>query len=294
MKDPQSLLNEFQGLREQYVTEEPMTMEELDLASEIASQEPVNNLGMEEADRLDSMIKEYQQDPEWLREASMERDSLQAQQDIDDMDFGSAFESHYEQYKEVPKEERPKLNWRGREYLPVKAEELEPDTDLSKTSIERPKEDPEAKLVSGLTDLLKEEEGKVLTAYKPDPSEEFNTIGYGHYSSSVKEGDKITDKEAEDLLQKDIKDRLPQIRKAIPKFDQLPENAKKALFSSWFRGSLPGSPRTIALINEGNYKEAAKEFLNNQEYRDRKSGKRGGLGVVKRMERTAKELANLK
>ena len=294
MKDPQSLLNEYQGLREQYVTEEPMSMEELDLASQVATEEPVSGLGMEEADRLDNMLKEYKDTPEWLREADQEREALQAQQDVDDLDFGTAFDTHYEQYKELPREQRPKLTWRGREYLPVKSEELKPDTDLSKTSIERPKEDSEAKLVKGLTNLLKKEEGKVLTAYKPDPSEKYNTIGYGHYSKDVKDGDKITEEEAELLLENDIKDRLPQIRQAIPSFDQLSDSAKKALFSSWFRGSLSGSPKTIALINEGRFKEASKEFLNNKEYRDRKSGKRGGLGVVKRMERTAKELANIK
>ena len=110
MNNPEDLLKEYKGLkgeREQYVTQEPMSMEELDLASQVATEEPVSGLGMEEADRLDNMLKEYKQTPEWLREADQEREALQAQQDVDDLDFGTAFDTHYEQYKEYVYPEAP-------------------------------------------------------------------------------------------------------------------------------------------------------------------------------------------
>ena len=53
-------------------------------------------------------------------------------------------------------------------------------------------------------ELLKQFEGCRLTAYKCLPSEAYYTIGYGHYGADVKIGMKITQKEAEDLLKKDL------------------------------------------------------------------------------------------
>ena len=149
-------------------------------------------------------------------------------------------------------------------------------------------------LIERLTTMLKKEEGKRLKAYKPDSSEKYYTIGYGHYSKDIKKGQKITDKQAEEFLKQDIKARLPKIRKAIKNYDKLPESAKEALFSSWYRGSLSGSPNTIKLINEGKFGEASKEFLNNDEYKSRKDGTKKKLkGVIDRMERTSDELLRM-
>ena len=53
-------------------------------------------------------------------------------------------------------------------------------------------------------ELLKQFEGCRLTAYKCLPSEQYYTIGYGHYGSDVRIGMKITQKEAEELLKKDL------------------------------------------------------------------------------------------
>lgn len=53
-------------------------------------------------------------------------------------------------------------------------------------------------------ELLKQFEGCRLTAYKCLPSEAYYTIGYGHYGADVRIGMKITQKEAEDLLKKDL------------------------------------------------------------------------------------------
>tara|TARA_R110002020_G_C15869957_1_gene738029 strand:- start:85 stop:594 length:510 start_codon:yes stop_codon:yes gene_type:complete len=137
-------------------------------------------------------------------------------------------------------------------------------------------------------DFLKEKEGKKLTAYKPVETEKYFTIGYGHYGSDVKEGMTITDQEAENLLREDIGKKLSQIQKAIPKFNELPLEARKNLLGSWFRGSLSGSPETIKLINQGRYKDASVEFLDNEEYRTTKL-----RGVKTRMEATANALSSL-
>jgi GH24 family phage-related lysozyme (muramidase) len=52
--------------------------------------------------------------------------------------------------------------------------------------------------------LIKSFEGCKLTAYKPVKTEKYWTIGYGHYGADVKKGMKITQKQAEDFLRKDL------------------------------------------------------------------------------------------
>lgn len=129
--------------------------------------------------------------------------------------------------------------------------------------------------------LISEEEFRA-EPYQATKDEEFLTIGYGHYGPDVKKGQKLTKKEALDLLKKDINDRLPSIRKAIPSFDSFSDDLKVEIAQSWFRGGISGSPKTLDLINQGKFKEAASEFLDNEEYRTAKE--RGRAGVIPRME----------
>jgi GH24 family phage-related lysozyme (muramidase) len=137
-------------------------------------------------------------------------------------------------------------------------------------------------------DFIKDKEGFRDTAYKPIDTEEYYTIGYGNYSPDVQAGDTITREEADIQLQKNIDDRLVQIRQAIPEFDNLPLKARQHLLGSWFRGSLSGSPKTIGLINEGKWQEASDEFLNNDEYRNTTLG-----GVKNRMKATSDAIRGL-
>lgn len=53
--------------------------------------------------------------------------------------------------------------------------------------------------------LIKQFEGCVLHAYKCVPSEEYYTIGYGHYGADVRAGQTITQETAESMLRDDIK-----------------------------------------------------------------------------------------
>lgn len=53
-------------------------------------------------------------------------------------------------------------------------------------------------------ELIKHFEGCRLTAYKPVQTEKYYTIGYGHYSADIKPNQKITQKEADKLLQQDL------------------------------------------------------------------------------------------
>lgn len=52
--------------------------------------------------------------------------------------------------------------------------------------------------------LIKHYESLRLEAYKPDPSEEYYTIGFGHYGPDVRRGDRITVEYAEALFQQDL------------------------------------------------------------------------------------------
>lgn len=67
------------------------------------------------------------------------------------------------------------------------------------------------------------------------------------------------------------------------------EELRANIISSTYRGSMSGSPKTRMLINAGRFKEAAVEFLNNDEYRKAKAS---GSGVAQRMERVANAIAN--
>tara|TARA_R110000782_G_scaffold187451_1_gene277609 strand:+ start:121 stop:630 length:510 start_codon:yes stop_codon:yes gene_type:complete len=121
--------------------------------------------------------------------------------------------------------------------------------------------------------------------------EKYLTLGHGHYGPDVKEGQRISRKDAALLFQKDIQGRIPQIQKLIPRFDSFPASAQTAIFGEFYRGSIGGSPNTVRLINEGKFKEASKEFLRNTEYQDRVKLNRRGIGP--RMERVASELMKM-
>lgn len=61
--------------------------------------------------------------------------------------------------------------------------------------------------------LIKSFEGMRLKAYKALPSEKYFTIGYGHYGADVKEGQTITEAEAEALLRADLKKYEAKVNK---------------------------------------------------------------------------------
>lgn len=134
-------------------------------------------------------------------------------------------------------------------------------------------------------DFIKEKEGKRLTAY---PDADGFSIGFGRYGAN--EGDTITDQQAEEYLEEDINTRIDAINKKIPGFDDMPLEARQNMFGSWYRGSLSGSPKTIKLINEGKYEEASKEFLDNDEYKNKETAP----GIKKRMEATAKAIREMR
>ena len=132
--------------------------------------------------------------------------------------------------------------------------------------------------VDKFTNQIIRDEGKpFLKATKVFDDEKNFTIGYGRNNASIKEGDTITKEQAEKNLAEDVEVRLEEIQDLIPNFANISEPLQIALFSEYYRGSVRQSPKTVALINQGRFQEAAAEFLNNDEYRNAVKRKRKGI-----------------
>lgn len=84
--------------------------------------------------------------------------------------------------------------------------------------------------------LIKNWEGCRLTAYKPVPTEVYWTIGWGHYSPDVHEGDTITQAEADALLVEDCQRFADAVDNPVyvPMTARLNANQRDALISFAF------------------------------------------------------------
>lgn len=123
-------------------------------------------------------------------------------------------------------------------------------------------------------ELIKEFEGCRLTAYKC-PANVW-TIGYGH-TKGVKQGQKITQSEAEELLKNDLKTYESYVNKYVKV--SLNQNQFDALVSFTYNcggGSLKNS-LLLTKLNKGDYSGAANEFP-----RWNKAGGRVLAGLIRR------------
>ena len=141
---------------------------------------------------------------------------------------------------------------------------------------------------------IREAEGLRLEPYKDTKG--YDTVGYGHLLVDGRTGnisvDRIDKEDAEKLLQEDIQVRLKEVNALLPDFKNFPDDAQEAIFSEYYRGSIGQSDVTRALINKRRYGEAAKEFLNNDEYKEaKKNGKLGG--ITKRFEAVSEALKKM-
>ena len=84
--------------------------------------------------------------------------------------------------------------------------------------------------------LIKRFEGCRLTAYKPVPTEKYWTIGWGHYGPDVREGDRITQAEADAMLAADCQRFADAVDNPAycPLTAQLNANQRDALISFAF------------------------------------------------------------
>ncbi|MHA7580384.1 lysozyme [Paenibacillus vandeheii] len=81
--------------------------------------------------------------------------------------------------------------------------------------------------------LIKSFEGCKLTAYKPVSSEQYWTIGWGHYGEDVKQGQKITQAQADAMLITDLSKYEAYVNNPsyVPITDKLTQNQFDALTS---------------------------------------------------------------
>ena len=84
--------------------------------------------------------------------------------------------------------------------------------------------------------LIKRFEGCRLTAYKPVPTEKYWTIGWGHYGPDVREGDRITQAEADAMLAADCQRFADAVDNPAycPLTARLNDNQRDALISFAF------------------------------------------------------------
>ena len=140
---------------------------------------------------------------------------------------------------------------------------------------------------SMLKQYLIQEEGFQPKAEVLFSGEKFPTIGYGHYGPDVKPGQTITEEEALNLLDKDIDEKTEVAKRTFSNFDQMSPELKVLVTSEVFRGSLTNanSPRTVSLINQGNFDQAADEYVNNEEYIEARDNPASGRkGIVSRFQ----------
>ena len=149
-------------------------------------------------------------------------------------------------------------------------------------------------------------EEKILSVY--NDSKGLSTIGHGHlvtpdsskifgevfaeeekatpgFVSGVLSGKgKLTSQQADRLLERDVKARLPKVKKMVPGFESYSPELQAELTSEYFRGMLGKSPNAVKKLNAGDFSGAAIEFLNAKDYRESVAQK---TGIAKRMENLA-------
>lgn len=122
-------------------------------------------------------------------------------------------------------------------------------------------------------ELIKNFEGVRLKAYKAVPTEKFYTIGYGHYSPTIKAGDTITQEQAEQYLRDDLH-----------KFENVVNNLKRDWTQHEFDALVSfayncGSANLNKLVKGRNKAQIAQAFLLYN-----KSGGKVLKGLVRRRE----------
>ena len=139
-----------------------------------------------------------------------------------------------------------------------------------------------------------EEDGK----WYPHVIDDDETIvAYGHKITAEEEAagtydDGLTEEEAIELLKVDIDDANKKVRAKIEDFDSFPFYLKMELVNSAFRGLIQASPKTLKLINQGNFEGAADEFTEDVDaYLDEDSGIKPRMDrVVDALRKYAQEL----
>lgn len=109
-----------------------------------------------------------------------------------------------------------------------------------------------------------------------------DTIAYGHKLTASdiatdRFANGITQEEAIKLLRDDLFAAAKKALQLVPNYQNLPDNVRQALINAAYRGEIKSTHNTIKLMNADNWSAAAKEYINNAEYKSRP-------GVRKRMD----------
>ena len=156
--------------------------------------------------------------------------------------------------------------------------------------------------LDGICKVIKEYESagneeKILSVYKD--SKGLDTIGHGHLvtaqspkifaelniSPDVLTGKaKLTPEQADKLLERDVKTRLPQVQKLVPNFSNYSSELQGQLASEQFRGMLGKSPNALKKLSAGDFAGASTEYLNAKDY---KESVRDKTGIAPRMQKLA-------
>ena len=152
--------------------------------------------------------------------------------------------------------------------------------------------------------IIKKWEGLRDKVYKDSSGNA--TIGVGHFLNGTEQDRKLftalfvgtvnydrllrgeialTKPRIDKLLQADIKIKEAHAKKLIPAFPKFNAEAQQAVLNAMFRGDI--GKKTIALLNAGKYREAAKEYLNHPNFRS------GPQQIKDRMKTNAIAIANI-
>jgi len=110
-----------------------------------------------------------------------------------------------------------------------------------------------------------------------------------HYHAS--KGGSLSQDQAKKLFDVDYEHHLQKAVKLTPNLHEHSPEVQSVIVSATYRGHWGGSPAARKLFNQGKYKEAAKELLNNKEF-ERENAKTKNRGVADRMIRDSKILHN--
>jgi hypothetical protein len=141
---------------------------------------------------------------------------------------------------------------------------------------------------------IKANEGLKLKKYLDSKNKP--TIGVGHLIKKGENLNVITEDKAKELFDGDVQEKINYVRKDIDKdlgkgtFDAYPNDVKISLVDLDFRGDYRQSPKAIGLFKKGKYYAAAKELLNNDDYRQ---SQKEGTGIAPRMERNVQSWVDL-
>lgn len=167
-------------------------------------------------------------------------------------------------------------------------------------------------------DRLEQREGNWTHAYDDRTSNEYNggprrgviTIGVGHamganptdsdrhaprsqrvfqelFGNSVNWNDvyhgraELTEEQVAALARYDIEEHVQRAIRLLPQYETYPEYVQEALLDSVFRGDT--GQRTAALINQGNWRAAADEYINRMDYINAERNNMRGIKI--RMDR---------